>query len=391
MLTQIKSLKYKTLGTNNKLLLGTNSEETYETVAKMTVLSNVEDKRPQVALGYETDDNKISAVYMGFTENNGIADFYISGDSIKLNYEIGGSENNFDDLSEQNSFINSFNTSAKNSDNNLFLNTNSNIFSSCEDCSVINSFGNSGYNTDNSIFINSRNIGNTSADNVKLNNCTFLNVKNNKILKSGKNEFSVDNLINIGSNYFRSLGSSGQQIVIGNDYGFTSGVSGNVTMIGTGLACSGLDTNQTQTIFGKFNKIVPSALMIVGNGKLMDKKSEQDLINTYNKNTNQTSTVARSNILELSEKGLKLYNKKGDRCVDFETDKIVVNRSENDEFYIEYKRLYEIANQDLAVNKLNKTVEDLETRVDKIQNRSPRQETIFIEVEEDETSTKNIV
>ena len=100
-----------------------------------------------------------------------------------------------------------------------------------------------------------------------LRNYTFINSDYNRIL--GHNNYnSYTTIINSQNGYYLSDNGTKNTVLIGNDWGYIKGVSGNTIAIGKGLI--NYNTSSDKIILGQFNRNSqdPNDILIVGDGRL---------------------------------------------------------------------------------------------------------------------------
>lgn len=100
-----------------------------------------------------------------------------------------------------------------------------------------------------------------------LRNYSFINSDYNRILGHNNNN-SYTTIINSHNGYYLSDNGTKNTVLIGNDWGYIKGVSGNTIAIGKGLI--NYNTNSDKIILGQFNRISqdPNDILIVGDGRL---------------------------------------------------------------------------------------------------------------------------
>lgn len=100
-----------------------------------------------------------------------------------------------------------------------------------------------------------------------LRNYSFINSDYNRILGHNNNN-SYTTIINSHNGYYLSDYGTKNTVLIGNDWGYIKGVSGNTIAIGKGLI--NYNTNSDKIILGQFNRISqdPNDILIVGDGRL---------------------------------------------------------------------------------------------------------------------------
>lgn len=100
-----------------------------------------------------------------------------------------------------------------------------------------------------------------------LRNYTFINSDYNRIL--GHNNYdSYTTIINSHNGYYLSDNETKNTVIIGNDWGYIKGASGNTIAIGKGLI--NYNTSSDKIILGQFNRNSqdPNDILIVGDGRL---------------------------------------------------------------------------------------------------------------------------
>lgn len=100
-----------------------------------------------------------------------------------------------------------------------------------------------------------------------LRNYTFINSDYNRIL--GHNNYdSYTTIINSHNGYYLSDNETKNTVLIGNDWGYIKGASGNTIAIGKGLI--NYNTSSDKIILGQFNRNSqdPNDILIVGDGRL---------------------------------------------------------------------------------------------------------------------------
>lgn len=100
-----------------------------------------------------------------------------------------------------------------------------------------------------------------------LRNYTFINSDYNRIL--GHNNYeSYTTIINSHNGYYLSDNGTKNTVLIGNDWGYIKGASGNTIAIGKGLI--NYNTSSDKIILGQFNRNSqdPNDILIVGDGRL---------------------------------------------------------------------------------------------------------------------------
>ena len=100
-----------------------------------------------------------------------------------------------------------------------------------------------------------------------LRNYTFINSDYNRII--GHNNYnSYTTIINSQNGYYLSDNGTKNTVLIGNDWGYIKGVSGNTIAIGKGLI--NYHTSSDKIILGQFNRNSqdPNDILIVGDGRL---------------------------------------------------------------------------------------------------------------------------
>ncbi len=100
-----------------------------------------------------------------------------------------------------------------------------------------------------------------------LRNYTFINSDFNRFL--GHNDYeSYTTVINSHNGYYLSDNGTKNTVLIGNDWGYIKGVSGNTIAIGKGLI--NYNTSSDKIILGQFNRNSqdPNDILIVGDGRL---------------------------------------------------------------------------------------------------------------------------
>lgn len=100
-----------------------------------------------------------------------------------------------------------------------------------------------------------------------LRNYTFINSDYNRVL--GHNNYeSYTTIINSHNGYYLSDNGTKNTVLIGNDWGYIKGASGNTIAIGNGLI--NYNTSSDKIILGQFNRNSqdPNDILIVGDGRL---------------------------------------------------------------------------------------------------------------------------
>lgn len=100
-----------------------------------------------------------------------------------------------------------------------------------------------------------------------LRNYTFINSDYNRIL--GHNNYNSNTtIINSHNGYYQNDSETKNTVLIGNDWGYISGVSANTIAIGKGLI--NYNTSSDKIILGQFNRNSqdPNDILIVGDGRL---------------------------------------------------------------------------------------------------------------------------
>lgn len=100
-----------------------------------------------------------------------------------------------------------------------------------------------------------------------LRNYTFINSDYNRVL--GHNNYeSYTTIINSHNGYYLSDNGTKNTVLIGNDWGYIKGASGNTIAIGKGLI--NYNTSSDKIILGQFNRNSqdPNDILIVGDGRL---------------------------------------------------------------------------------------------------------------------------
>lgn len=390
--TTNKTYGYKTLGTNNNLLISDVKEEnlkTYNSFAKLNILSNSDDKTPQISLIYSDESdlswNGKSLQMKYFKGENGESKFVIdeTGNIKGRNYEIGSLNTIIDKNSSSNTFLGSKFTKLKGlTRNNSYINSNNNFFTNSENNVLINSDDNLNYNKkENNFYKNLFLNSNKNIFSNTLKNNIFINSDKNFIYDikgTSKNTF-------IGGNNNIIYSNSGTFINIGNNLGYIKGKdnSNNTIMIGEGLISVG---NTDQIILGNYNNYndLEDAYITIGNGYITDNNTlsslfledykEKDfferkkLYEDYLLPESKKSIANRKNILSIGKKGRIKINDNINNNYAIYSTKGIKGFNENKFYDIKFEDIWKKLNQQYALDEMQNEIDKLTENVTSILN-----------------------